>query len=268
MKQLILGAGNMIQALLPSYITEAKKDGVEFFVYTPSGKSAKAFAQSNDVNFLSTISEIGSHDFDLVWLAMKPQGFEAAMLEFQEQGIDFSSATAVSIMAGVSVQTLKAISHAKEVVRIMPNTPSKVNIGVNLIYSSLSKSDLENKFSYFNTSCENFFLETEQMIDNITPFSGSGPAYFFEFSRVFEEKMVSLGLDSISAKRISALTMKGASQMILDDSDSSQELRNKVTSKGGVTFEALKVFKERNIQDIFDQAIDSALKRNSELKGE
>ena len=268
MKQLILGAGNMIQALLPNYINEAKKSGVEFFVYTPSGTSAQAFAKNNEISFLSSMADISAHQFDLVWLAMKPQGFEAAINEFHTNEVDFSSSTAVSIMAGVSVEKLQSISRAKEVVRIMPNTPSKVNVGVNLIYSNLPNSVLEDKFSYFNSSCENFFLETETMIDNITPFSGSGPAYFFEFSRIFEEKMISLGLDHVSAKKISALTMKGASQMILDDSDSSEELRNKVTSKGGVTFEALKVFKDNNIQDIFNKAIDNALSRNNELKGE
>ena len=268
MKHLILGAGNMVSALLPGYIRNAKADHHSFYVYTPSGKSAKIFSDNNDINFLESLDSIKAYEYDVVWLAMKPQGFRSAIEEFYKEGLDFSKAISISIMAGVSVENIAKVTRSQDVIRIMPNTPSKVNLGANLVYGTMGDEGLKNLLKHFLGSSENFYLESEDMMDKLTPFSGSGPAYFFEISRIFETKMIDLGYDKESAKKLLGLTMKGASEMILKDSDSSLELRKKVTSKGGVTFEALKVMEDSNIEEIFSRAIDKAIERNSQLRGE
>ena len=65
-----------------------------------------------------------------------------------------------------------------------------------------------------------------------------------------------------------ARTMKGASVMLLNSDLDSKTLRENVTSKGGVTFEALQTFKNHELEDIFSKAIDNAIIRNDQLKGD
>ena len=48
-------------------------------------------------------------------------------------------------------------------------------------------------------------------------------------------------------------------------SDSPEVLREKVTSKGGTTEAALKVFSEKKLEEIFGLALDAAYKRAKEL---
>ena len=148
----------------------------------------------------------------------------------------------------------------------MPNTPSKVGFGVNLVYANFSSEWLNQFKSDFSHCGDSFYLNHEEEIDMITPFSGSGPAYIFEFSRIFEKKLSSFGFDSKLAREIIAKTFRGASEMLVLEEDDSETLRRNVTSKGGVTYEALKVFSDSGIEDVFFKAMDEALRRNEELK--
>lgn len=268
MKHLILGAGNMPSALLPGYIKEAKKSGHEFFVFTPSQTKALTFSKENEIGFLKTFEDIAKISYDVIWPCMKPQLFRDAITEYINQGVNFKDSTIISMMAGKSIETIKNITKSDKVIRLMPNTPSSVGEGVNLIYSDLDESDVKSLMSFFDGSAKNFFLSSEKQIDELTPFSGSGPAYFFEFSRIFEDKIKSFGVSDEIAKELMARTMKGASVMLLNSDLDSKTLRENVTSKGGVTFEALQTFKNHELEDIFSKAIDNAIIRNDQLKGD
>ena len=268
MKHLILGAGNMVEALMPGYIESAKSEGHEFYIYTPSKSRAMAFAKSHFINGIEDIQEVIDIGFDFLWPAMKPQLFEAAMKEYIDLGFNFSKSVVISMMAGKEINALKSVTKSSSVIRLMPNTPSSVGEGVNLIYSDMDPKDVKSHMSFFDNVAKNFFLVSEDQIDQLTPFSGSGPAYFFEFSRIFEEKIKSFGVDERVARELVARTMRGSSKMLMESSLSSKTLRENVTSKGGVTYEALKVYSDNDLEEIFSKAIDHAILRNDQLKGD
>ncbi len=256
MRQLLLGAGNMVSALLPEYIKRVSQEN--FDVFSPSGNSASVFARENGVNQVLEINQ----KYDVIWLGFKPQSLKEVELVnyLKDDGI------IISLLAGTTIETL--ISHAKssKVIRIMPNTPSKVGYGLNLIYANFKNDFYRNFLNHFSSCGDYIELSSEDEIDLITPFSGSGPAYIFEFSRIFEQKLSTLGIEKSLARTIMAKTFRGASEMLAREEQTSENLRKNVTSKGGVTFEALKVMSESNLEDIFFRAIDAAIKRTNELK--
>ena len=57
----------------------------------------------------------------------------------------------------------------------------------------------------------------------------------------------------------------GASSLLLNSTDSPVELRNMVTSKGGVTAEALDELEKGNLEEVFKTAIRKAHKRAKDL---
>lgn len=265
MRHLILGAGNMIQALTPPFIKSAQGD--LFSVYTPSGKSAEAFARSQGITQQRELVDL--NDVNFLWLGMKPQQVSGVAKSLSD--FDFSKTVIVSLLAGVESERLSRLFDCPSVIRIMPNTPSLVGIGVNGIFFSSSvdeerKSYFLKHFSQSVKDGKNYILDREDQIDLITPYSGSGPAYFFEMARILSEDLSRRGFDKTEALELVSLTMKGAAQMLIESDDSAEVLRNKVTSKGGVTFEALKVLEENQLSSIMERAIDAALKRNNELK--
>ena len=59
--------------------------------------------------------------------------------------------------------------------------------------------------------------------------------------------------------------MAGAAEMALTSTDSPGQLREKVTSKGGTTAEALKTFDALGFESMVHQAMQAAYRRAGEL---
>ena len=63
--------------------------------------------------------------------------------------------------------------------------------------------------------------------------------------------------------------MRGSVELMRQhDGHNLSELIDQVTSKGGVTIEAMNSFKEQNLREVFSQAIDSACRKTKRLKQE
>ena len=76
-----------------------------------------------------------------------------------------------------------------------------------------------------------------------------------------------LGLDKKTAERLVLKTALGSAKLLDALKEDPQGLRKKVTSKGGTTEAALKVFESRKIKDIIIDAVKAAAKRSKELSG-
>ncbi len=149
----------------------------------------------------------------------------------------------------------------------MPNTPALIGEGVMALYfsSGIQISDKEDILTLLKGSSKLFVFDQEEKIDIITGFSGSGPAYVFEFANLMIKEMESMGIDSKTSNEMIKQTFKGASLLMSDSDKTPKELREAVTSKGGVTKEALDVFDEFKMGEIFKKAIQSAYNKAKEL---
>ncbi len=258
MKIAVLGCGNMASALIIPM-----KGMADFYTYTPSGEKAKKLAELVDGIFVSKLSELPP--CDLYMVGCKPQQF--ADLAKSLQHVDFSSSTILSIMAGVTASTMSEAFKCKSVIRTMPNTPSMVGEGVLALYatSETKPAVVSDVVRLFESGASVYQFSEEDQIDIITPFSGCGPAYLFELGRILQTKMERMGIDSSIAKEMISKTFLGASTMMDQSLDTFTQLRENVTSKKGVTFEALEVFRKSGLEEIASNAIDAAYKRSKEL---
>lgn len=81
-----------------------------------------------------------------------------------------------------------------------------------------------------------------------------------------QDKLKTYGISDEISRMVIGMTMKGSGEMILESRQTLLELRENVTSKKGVTYEALKVFEEAGLEAIISKAIEKALERVNELK--
>src|SRR4030042_3168296 len=99
--------------------------------------------------------------------------------------------------------------------------------------------------------------EDEELLDAVTALSGSGPAYFFLLMENMIKAGVEMGLSEQAAKKLVLQTAKGAA-MLAENADtqgqSTAMLREKVTSPGGTTAAALKIFHDAGFQSIVLEA--------------
>ncbi|MDH5581836.1 MAG: pyrroline-5-carboxylate reductase [Bdellovibrionales bacterium] len=262
MKIAILGCGNMARAFFSGAKDVLRQD--QIFTYTPSFTRADELAKIINAMAIKSIDDLPV--CDLVFIACKPQQFPDLSKKLSLN----SKSVVISLMAGVTMEVISNALSTTQIIRTMPNTPSQVGEGVTLWCKSenIEKEKLEKTMEILSSVSYTHQVAGDDEIDFLTGFTGSGPAYIFEWARIMIEKMSDKNIDASKAKKIIGHTFLGASKLLLDSQETAKELRNNVTSPKGVTYEALKVFEKRSMQDIINEALDKAYERALELSKE
>lgn len=258
------GCGNMGSALASAIKSHLPNS--EIFFYTPSKIKAESLAVQLGGVFVEDLSQMPK-DLDWYFLLFKPQSLDEFNFSFSR------NSKIVSVLAGVGVSRLVEKFKIEKIARLMPNTPSKLGLGANLLFlSSQFKSDeVEQISSVLHSTGKIFKMESESDLDLVTAFSGSGPALIFELARIFESELIKLTAGRVPAKEIIAQTFYGSGNLInsiVGVETNFADLRTQVTSKNGVTYEALQVLADKDIHGIFGEAFVAAYKRTIELSKE
>ena len=257
----ILGCGNMGSALargIQSNFPEAR-----FFLYTPTRVKAELLA--NEINGI-VVEKLDEMPKDLDWyiLGFKPQSLPEFSFRFSKD------AKILSVLAGVNLTKLSSKFNLKKIARLMPNTPSSLGMGANLLYldsQHFSEEESNDLLKLLESTGKIFLMGIESDLDKTTAFSGSGPALIFELARIFEAELIKMTDGKVPAKEIITQLFLGSAHLMNKNlaSTSFEELRNQVTSKKGVTYEALQVLEKNQLQSTYASAFEAAYKRTLEL---
>jgi pyrroline-5-carboxylate reductase len=109
------------------------------------------------------------------------------------------------------------------------------------------------------------WVDDERLLDPVTAVSGSGPAYVFWFIEQLAQSGIGLGLAADTARKLALQTVLGAAQLAARSTESPAVLRERVTSKGGTTEAALRVFDEERLAERLRKALEAASRRGAEL---
>ncbi|HEX9434111.1 MAG TPA: pyrroline-5-carboxylate reductase dimerization domain-containing protein, partial [Burkholderiales bacterium] len=112
------------------------------------------------------------------------------------------------------------------------------------------------------------WLADERLLDPVTAVSASGPAYVFwliEQLAAFAERS---GIPPQDALRLAKHCVLGSARLAAESAEPPAQLRKNVTSKGGTTEAALKVFEQENLAERFAKALAAATRRGGELGDE
>lgn len=262
MKIAIIGCGNMARALLTKVSCYSSED--QFYTYSPSGLSAKTLAQKINGTQVDSLAKLVDCDFFLI--ACKPQQVEA--LAHESKGL-FKNKKIISILAGTPIKRLEKLFQTKHILRLMPNTPTALGAGIVLACCSneFSVIDLEEMEKRFLKCGEFINLGTEKELDELTVFAGSGPAYIFFLAKTYQDELIKLGYSDALARKIIDQLFVGSSLLIQQEKEFSyQQQIDKVTSKAGVTIEAINVLKDSSMNTIIHNSLEAALKRTNELR--
>ncbi len=203
--------------------------------------------------------------FDIFLLALKPQIIAASVEQFDH--LISPKTCLVSVAAGVMVNTLKQLlPSAKNVVRVMPNTPAMIGKGVMVGFSYEQDMFGELVESLFATLGSFHWIIDENQMHAVTAVSGSGPAYLFYFAQCFVESAKKLGLPEALAETLALETVIGAANLIEQSDDDVETLRHNVTSPNGTTQAGLAALMEGNtVKSRVEACCLAAAKRSLEL---
>lgn len=203
----------------------------------------------------------------IVLLIVKPQDM-ASVLDSVAPHVR-ADATVVSLAAGVTVERIEqALGDGIAVVRVMPNTPAVVGLGMFVASAGSACDDerLEAALDLLRGSGEVRVVPEEQQ-DAVTALSGSGPAYVFLLAEALQAAGEQIGLPDDVARELTAQTLIGAATMVREGDLDPGTLRERVTSPGGTTAAALAVLEDRDLRAAFVEALTAARDRSRELAG-
>ncbi len=258
----IVGCGKMISAVCEAINDHS--DSLNFKTYSKTFNSAKELASKLDGQACEQLNELDNVDY--LFLGCKPQQFLEVSNAIKKQ-LNLNNTVIVSILAGTSTESISKELQSQKVIRLMPSMPIKESMGISLFYfSSAFNQEQKSEFiSLFKNCSSNFMLETQKQFDQITTISSSGAAYVYFFTSIFADKLKDFGLSELDAKNMAIQLFLGSSKLMSVSSDSLQSMIDSVTSKKGVTIEAIDTFKSLNLEDLVNSGIDNAYKRSRQL---
>ncbi len=261
-----LGSGNMAEALIKGVITAGVYRPENIFISDVRPDRLDFLAKNYGVQKADSNAALAGK-VDILVLSVKPQNMTDALQSIKET--IKTDTLIISIAAGIKVANITAVLGDMAIVRVMPNTPALIGEGASALFANeKAKKMLQKAMAIFSAVGKAVVVDNEGLIDAVTAVSGSGPAYYFLLMEEMIKAAGELGLPDDVAKDLVLQTAKGAALLAAEADgrgESPAQLRKKVTSPGGTTEAALKVFVEGKISELISAAITRARDRGREL---
>lgn len=254
----IIGAGNMGSAIISGIYRR-----YEVFVCEKDKRRVTELKRSYKINpvTLKTLMEKS----EIVILAIKPQQFDDMLAEIRRHVKKHH--LVISIAAGITTAYIeKKLGAGIKVVRAMPNLPAQIKEGITGIAKGkvASNENVAEAEDILHQIGDTVIVD-EKDIDALTAVSGSGPAYVFLFVESFLKSAKALGFDDVLSNQLVMETIKGSLKLLETTKNDPEELRKRVTSKGGTTAAALEVFHSNKFQQTFKEALKAAETKAKQL---
>lgn len=263
-----IGGGNMAASLIGGLIADGTTPSL-IRVAEPDSARAQSLQQQFTIQLAADNKSL-VEESDVVVLAVKPQILREVCQQVAAQ-VQQRRPLIISIAAGLRIGDIdRWLGDGNAIVRTMPNTPALVQCGATGLYANARVDDTQRETAERIMRAVGLtqWVENEPLLDAVTALSGSGPAYFFLVIEAMQQAGCKLGLSAESSRLLALQTAFGAARMALESSESSEELRRRVTSPGGTTERAIGILEQGGLRELFEQALTGARDRAEELANE
>lgn len=263
MKTGFIGAGNMARSMIVGLLEKKLVAAEGLVCISGSGATARTLSEETGIELASSRVEL-LEQAETVILAFKPQHLDTIS---RDEGAAAQNNLVISVLAGRTMNSLKQVfPHARNIVRVMPNTPSRIGQGVSAYCFQETPSDsdrqlVESLLGALGTCHE----VQESQMHIVTAVSGCGPAVFFQFIDYIAHAASKRGLDRATATKLAIETGIGSLNLMAQSEQKPSELVDEVVSPNGVTHALLCSLSDNDWSDIIDQAMEAAVGRSIEL---
>lgn len=258
-----IGGGNMAGAMIGGLVSHGHLPS-QIKVVEINVQQQQRLVEKYGVAVTASIVD-GIQNSEIVILAVKPQQLFTAISEAAQL---FQDKLVISIAAGVRADDLSQWLNQHEfIIRAMPNTPALIGKGITGLYAlpHVNAQQKEQATRILEGIGTVIWVDQETQLDAVTALSGCGPAYVFYFLEAMQQAGIELGLAADTAKQLALQTFLGAAYLALQSDDALATLRARVTSKGGVTEQALLSMEQSDLKGAFIRAIHIANDRSQEM---
>jgi len=263
----IIGFGNIANAIITPLLNKKLIKPENVYCVVNSEKSLENIKKNYKYNI--NVYKSGSKESKIIWdckfklLSIKPQHLQDIT---EGDNIKNKDNLLVSILAGVSINRLSQKFPNHKCVRIVTNIPITVGKGLTGIAwcENLTKDQKQfTKKLFENTS--KIYEFTEDYLDIFLALTSSGPAIIALIIESLSDGGLSGGLPKILSEELVMEMILGTISLIKENTLTTSELKNLVTSPGGTTISALRVLEKKSVRSALIESIVSASKRSKEF---
>ena len=264
MKVLVIGAGNMGLTYSEGMANSTLLGKQKLRIYDTDPNKIETLRKQAQFDVYTSLSD-GLPQADIVFLAVRPYHCESLFKEMRS--LVHKEQIFVSLMAGVTINTIQDGLNIEKVIRTMPNLPAKVGKGVTSYTGAeaVSRVELLMVRHLLDTTGTSIHVSSEKFIDASTGISGSGPAYVFYFMQSMLEAAQKMGFSDYDSKVLVSNTFEGAIELFNQSDITPEHWIDKVASKGGTTQAAIDSMDDNNVKQLIQDAAYAAFDRAVEL---
>ena len=259
MKYGFIGCGNMGGAILKAL----RQNTADICITDRSGK-AKALAAELGVQYGDNLWV--AENCQRIFLGVKPHMMADCLKPLQEI-LKEKKPLLITMAAGLELQKIREMAGAElPVIRIMPNTPTAIGMGVipyccnELVTDQMLEDWLQDM-----ANCGLLDPLEERLMDSASALSGSGPAYMYLLLEAMADGAVACGIPRQKALNYAAMTMAGAAQMYLTTGQHPGQLKDAVCSPGGSTIAGIRELEAKGYRGMLMDCVLAAYRKNKEL---
>ena len=259
-----IGAGAMASAMIGGLL--ARHDVEPGGIIASDRHQGRLDAVGGQFGVRTTLDNLAAaRQAHVVVLSVKPQVLPAVLAELR--GAVEPGALVVSIVAGATIVSIATGLGHRSIVRTMPNTPAQVGEGMTVWTATpeVSEAQREQAGAIVAALGRQLFVEEEKFLDMATAISGSGPAYVFLMMEALIDAAVHLGFSRDAAREMVVQTIRGSAIYAEQQPVHPAELRNRVTSPGGTSADALYQLEKGGFRTVMSDAVLAAYERSVAL---
>jgi len=208
---------------------------------------------------VSTDNKHNIQDADVIILTIKPYQVSAVFAEILPV---LSNKVIASAVSGLSIENLQnKIGESNSAIRIMPNIAAQFGASATCIAFNEKDKDKAQKVMTLFQALGTAPIIDEKLMDAATVLAASGTAFALRYIRASMQAGIEIGFDWQTALAISAQTVKGAAEMILEEHIHPEQLIDRVTTPQGCTIAGLNEMEMHGFSSSLIRGIKTSLKQ-------
>lgn len=212
-----------------------------------------------------TVSSDNTHNIeeaDVIILTIKPYQVDVVLADILPKITNKMIASAVS---GLSIEALQSkIGDKNQAMRIMPNIAAQFGESATCIsFNENNQSQAQAVIALFQDLGTAPVID-EKLMDAATVLAASGTAFALRYIRASMQAGIEIGFDWKTALAISAQTVKGAAEMLMEEQVHPEQLIDRVTTPKGCTIAGLNEMEMHGFSSSLIRGIKTSL---NQIKG-
>jgi pyrroline-5-carboxylate reductase len=255
MKVHIIGGGNLGVSIALGLAKFSKNNQI---TVTRRNTSSILYLEQLGVT-VSTDNKHSIQEADVIILTIKPYQVNTVLAEILPV---ISNKVIASAVSGLSIEALQnKIGDTNHAIRIMPNIAAQFGESATCIaYNEKDQENAKNIVALFQDLGTAPIID-EKLMDAATVLAASGTAFALRYIRASMQAGIEIGFDWKTALAISAQTVKGAAEMLMEEQIHPEQLIDRVTTPQGCTIAGLNEMETHGFSSSLIRGIKTSLKQ-------